>query len=83
MKLVNMVKGNAQKLLAATALILGAGVANAQTSGSGRAADFQSIFTGAAADFATIMGYAITLAVAVWGGLVVFKLAKKLYNKAT
>lgn len=82
MKLGNMVKGMNPKVVAAVATILAAGAANAQTTG-GHAADFQAIFTGAAADFATLIAYAITLAVTVWGGLVVFKLAKKLYNKAT
>ncbi|MBB3016879.1 hypothetical protein [Cupriavidus alkaliphilus] len=71
-----------QKLAIVASLFTVAGAANAQTA-STTAAGFQAIFTGAAADFATLIGYAITLAVAVWGGLVVFKLAKKLYNKAT
>ncbi|MFJ4290333.1 hypothetical protein ACIP1U_11160 [Cupriavidus sp. NPDC089707] len=81
MKLINMVKSINPKLAAAVAMFAAAGAANAQASTNASA--FQAIFTGAASDFGTLIGYAITLAVAVWGGLVVFKLAKKLYNKAT
>lgn len=82
MKLVNISKSVTAKMAAAVAVVMAAGAANAQTAGS-NASKFEAIFTGAAGDFGTLIGYAITLAVVVWGGLVVFKLAKKLYNKAT
>lgn len=78
----NIVNKFNAKLAMAIAMIMAAAGANAQTTGS-NASKFEAIFTGAASDFGTLIGYAITLAVAVWGGLVVFKLAKKLYNKAT
>lgn len=43
----------------------------------------QTVFTTAAADFATIAGYGFTCMAAVTGGLIVFKLVKKIANKAT
>lgn len=43
----------------------------------------QTVFTTAAADFATIAGYGFTCLAVVTGGLIVFKLVKKIANKAT
>lgn len=43
----------------------------------------QAVFVQAAADFTTIAGYGFTLMATVVGGLIVFKLVKKVANKAT
>lgn len=43
----------------------------------------QAIFTGAATDFAEIAGYGFTAMAAIVGGLIVFKLVKRVANKAT
>lgn len=43
----------------------------------------QTVFTNAVADFVTIAGYGFTCLAAVTGGLIVFKLVKKIANKAT
>lgn len=43
----------------------------------------QAVFTQAAADFTSIAGYGFTCLAAVTGGLIVFKLVKKIANKAT
>lgn len=43
----------------------------------------QAIFTEAATDFGVIAGYGFTAMAAIVGGLIVFKIVKKVANKAT
>ena len=43
----------------------------------------QAIFTGAATDFGVIAGYGFTAMAAIVGGMIVFKLVKKVANKST
>jgi hypothetical protein len=43
----------------------------------------QAVFTQAATDFGTISGYGFTLMAVVVGGLIVFKLVRKVASKST
>lgn len=55
-----------------------AGAANAAVP-----AGAEAVFTGLATDFGTIAGYGFTALAVITGGLVVFKLVKKVVGKAT
>lgn len=46
-------------------------------------AEAEAVFTGAVADFKVVAGYGFTAMAAILGGLIVFKLVKKVANKAT
>lgn len=43
----------------------------------------EAIFTTTATDFGTVAGYGFTLMAVVVGGLVIFKIVKKVFSKAT
>lgn len=53
----------------------------AMAQATGNAAQFETVFTTLKTDFGTLIGFAIGAAVVVWGGYLVFRIARKLTNK--
>jgi hypothetical protein len=67
-----------RKLLAVVALSLVSFGASATVP-----AGVETVFTTTATDFGTIVGYGWTLFLTIIGGLILFKVAKKVFGKST
>lgn len=76
--MLQVLKRHASRALVLVPL-LGAGVAAHAAVPAGA----EAVFTTMATDFGTIAGYGFTLMAVVVGGLVIFKIVKKVFSKAT
>jgi len=72
-----------RKMLAAVSLGIAASIAAVGNAVAAVPAGVETLFTTTATDFGTVLGYGYTLFLVVVGGLIVIKLVKKVFFKAT